>query len=124
MQLLRLLNEHSDAVEADLSRYHGLDYRDRWRFDAEGRRVLTLRMISARVKHLPADSATSHALGGSGWRVGDYLLAHLFQATCGEPHPALPESQIVADPAREKRRLAGVARAHERQRAIDSGEIT
>jgi len=122
--LLRLLREHGDAVESDLSRYHNIDYRDRWRFDPNGRRKLTLRMIAARVRHLPPDSATAIASGGAGWTTGDYLLAHVFQAMSGEPHPALPKTPRVADPVRARRLREARARARERQRAIDAGEIT
>lgn len=111
-------------MESDLSRYHQIDYRDRWRFDAEGIRRLTLRMILVRLRHLPAESATSLALGGSGWTIQDYLLAHLYQATAGEPHPSLPKESAVVDPAREKAIRRAKQRAAERQRAIDAGEIT
>jgi hypothetical protein len=45
-------------------------------------------------------------------------------ATTGEPHPALPKQSPIADPEREKRLHAARARARERQRAIDAGEIT
>jgi len=122
--LLRLIREHPDAVESDLSQYHGLDYRDRWQFGPDGRRLLTLRMIAVRVRYLPLDSACAVASGGSGWRTEHYLAAHLFQATTGKAHPALPKSSPIANPAREKALRAGRARARERQRAIDAGEIT
>lgn len=112
-------------MEADLSHFHRIDYRDRWRFDSNGHRKLTLRMIAVRVKHLPADSATSLALGGSGWSIEHYLLAHLFQVTAGEPHPGLPNQSPIVDPAiRAKARDHAKQRAAERQRAIDAGEIT
>ena len=81
-------------------------------------------MIAVRVKHLPVDSATTVALGGSGWTRGDFLLAHLYQGLTGKPHPGLPTSSPIANPAREKALRAGRARARERQRAIDAGEIT
>ena len=122
--LLRLIREHPDAVESDLSQYHHIDYRDRWRFDPDGRRRLTLRMIAVRVRYLPPDSASATTSGGSGWTVADYLLADLFHATAGHAHPALPTSSPIANPAREKALRAGRARARERQRAIDAGEIT
>ena len=112
-------------MEVDLSRYHnGLDYRDRWRFDSEGRRKLTLRMIAVRVKHLPADSATAIATGGTGWTLTDHLIADVFHATSGNPHPWKPAQAKGSDPAREKAKQAAKARARERQRAIDAGEIT
>jgi hypothetical protein len=111
-------------VEVDLSRYHQIDYRDRWRFDADGARKLTLRMIAVRVKHLPADSATAIATGGTGWTLTDHLLADVFHATGGNPHPWKPKQVKGSDPAREKAKQAARARARERQRAIDAGEIT
>jgi len=110
-------------VESDLSRYHHIDYRDRWRFDA-GVRRLTLRRLFVLVRHLPTDSATSIAAGGPGWLLGDYLLAHVYQATAGEAHPSLPKASAVSDPLRDKRIRQARMRAHERQRAIDAGEIT
>lgn len=122
--MLRLLREHSDAVEADLSRYHQIDYRDRWRFDADGHRRLTLRMILVRVRHLPSDAATTLALGGSGWTQTNHLLADVFHATAGKPHPGLPKAIKGSDPKRDKALRAARARARERQRAIDAGEIT
>lgn len=45
-------------------------------------------------------------------------------AATGEPHPANPKQTPIADPEREKRVRAAKARARERQRAIDAGEIT
>jgi len=42
----------------------------------------------------------------------------------GEQHPSLPKSSPITDPEREKRLRAARIRAHERQRAIDAGEIT
>lgn len=111
-------------VEADLSFYHHIDYRDRWRFDAVGIRKLTLRMIAVRTRHLPADSATAIALGGTGWRLEHYLAAHVFQAMAGEPHPGLPKESVVVNPERIKAIQRGRQRVAERQRAIDAGEIT
>ena len=111
-------------MESDLQVHcGGIDYRDRWRFDSGGRRMLTLRRIGVFLRHLPPDSATVLATGGSGWVVGDYLLAHLWQATTGQPHPALPEEEPVVNPEREKARARAKLRAVERQRAIDAGEI-
>jgi len=81
-------------------------------------------MIWVRIRHLPPDSATALALGGSGWRIEHYLAAHIFHAIAHEPHPALPNTSPIADPEREKRLRAARARARERQRAIDAGEIT
>lgn len=81
-------------------------------------------MIAVRVHYLPADSATAMAEGGPGWLLEHYLAAHVYQATAGEPHPAMPKQSAVSDPLREKRIRQAKARARERQRAIDAGEIT
>ena len=111
-------------MEVDLSRYHQIDYRDRWRFDENGRRKLTLRMIAVRVKHLPADSATAIATGGTGWTLTDHLLADVFHAAGGNPHPWKPKQDKGSDPAHQKAKQAAKGRQRERQRAIDAGEIT
>jgi len=122
--LLRLLREHPDAVESDLSRYHNIDYRDRRRFDPDGRRKLTLQMIAVRVRYLPPDSATARAEGSSGRTDVEVLLMDLYGAMTGEQHPRYPKDSKAVDPEREKHLRAARIRAHERQRAIDAGEIT
>jgi hypothetical protein len=48
----------------------------------------------------------------------------LWHATTGERHPAYPKAIKAVDPAREKALRLAKARARERQRAIDAGEIT
>ena len=121
---MRLLREYPEAVEADLQRYYNIDYSDRWRFDSDGQRKLTLRRISVFIRYLPPDSAIAIATGGSGWLLSDYLLAHIFQATTGQPHPALPKQAKVEDPMKVKQIKSAKKRAEQRQRAIDSGEIT
>lgn len=123
--LLSLLRKHEGAVEADLSRFYGLDYRDRWRRDEHGRRRLTVRMILVRVRHLPPDSAVAVALGQPGWTVADYLIADLFHATGGKRHPSRPTGSTaqIADPVRERKLRSARARARARQRAIARGEL-
>ncbi|MGV8972252.1 MAG: hypothetical protein ACOH10_08005 [Rhodoglobus sp.] len=111
-------------MESDLSQYHHIDYRDRWRFDAEGHRRLTLRMVFVRVRNLPPESQTALAQGGAGWRIEHYLAAHLYTAISGNQHPAYPARSEIADPAREKRRREAIMRKRERERAIASGDIT
>jgi hypothetical protein len=101
----------------------GIDYRDRWRFDSEGRRKLPLRRIGVLVRHLPPQSATALATGGSGWALEHYLLADVYGATAGQAHPGVPKQVKGSDPAREKAKRAALARARERQRAIEAGEI-
>lgn len=46
------------------------------------------------------------------------------QATTVAPHPSLPAPAKAADPLRDQRIQDAKARARERQRAIDAGEIT
>lgn len=129
--LLRLLREHEQAVEADFARFYHLDYRDRWRFDEHGRRLLTLRMIRARVRHLPPDSATGRATGieQHGWTVGDYLLADVFNALTGKKHPARPKASKSASrsvPTRQRAEKLAAARRRKRRREeqLANGEIT
>jgi hypothetical protein len=94
-RLLSLLETWPDEVEADLDRYWGIDYRDRWRFEA-GRRRLTLRQIHARLRlaSLPHDSAILTALNGGKRRFSDAALVgmDLFEISSGRRHPARPMS--------------------------------
>ena len=106
-----------------MSQYHHLDYRDRDRFDAYGRRVLTIRMIADRIKFLPPDSATAIASGGSGWTTTHVLIMDVFHAITGTPHPARPKAEKPVDPEQAKRVAEFNRRVAERQRAIDAGEI-
>lgn len=116
-------------MEADLSRIYGIDYRDRWRFDSEGRRKLTLRMIWARVEYLPRDSAVRTVLNGGRpeWGDAEYLLADVWAATAGaqEPHPARPvPPQEVVNPERTKSVKRAKRLADQRRKDIDAGLIT
>lgn len=103
---------------------NGIDYRDRWRFDADGVRKLTIRRLSVLVRHLPPEAASVIASGGSGWRVSDFLLADVFHANSGTVHPANPRLTALPDPQRERKMSSARVRARERQRLIDAGEIT
>ena len=111
-------------MESDLSRYHHIDYRDRWRFDPDGVRRLTLRMILVRLRHLPDDASTRRATGGHGWTIDNYLLAHLFNATSGEEHPWLPKTVHVVTPERAKAITGARKRRADREQAIAAGLIT
>lgn len=86
-RLLAVLETWPTAVESDLSRFWGIDYRDRWRFDG-GRRLLTLRQIHARISHLPADSALAVMLGRRS--PTELLLMDLYEPMAGRVHPARP----------------------------------
>ena len=111
-------------MESDLSRFHHIDYRDRWRFDADGVRRLTLRMIVVRLRHLPPESATALAEGGDGWTLDNYLSAHNFHATSGQPHPWLPKHQATVSPETAKARADAIARKRQREIDIAEGRIT
>lgn len=120
--LLVLLREHEQAVEADLARYYRIDYRDRWRFDEDGNRKLTLRMIKVRLKYLPPQSALGQVLDlDTGWTVGDYLLADVFHALTKKRHPARPKTRSKpAGKGRSRQRAERLAAAKRRKAARDA----
>jgi hypothetical protein len=91
-------------VEADLDSVYGRDLRDLWRFDAHGRRKLTLRMVYVRIAHgLPATSALAiDANGGRApWTLTDHLLADIWSLDAKQvagrkapkDHPGRPKPQ-------------------------------
>jgi len=110
-------------LEFDLLYYCKIDLLDFWRFDIDGKRKLTARRIGVLIQFLPADSATHLALGSAGWKLSDYLLAHLFQAFTGTAHPALPASQKSNDPIRAMKIEEFKKQVEERKQKIASGEI-
>jgi hypothetical protein len=111
-------------VEADLARYYQLDIRDRWRFDADGKPKLTLRMLYVRIKYLPAESATSRAEGNPGWTREQYLLAHIWGQRAETPHPWYPAAtpEVTAEQTRAKK--DALARKRQREQDIANGVIT
>lgn len=119
-----MLREHGGAVEADLLHHFHIDYMDRWRFDGNGQRRLTLRRLAVLLLHLPPDSSTRRALGLPTWTRADHLIADVFAALVKADHPGRPVVAAPPDPARAEREAAFKARAAERQRQIDAGEIT
>lgn len=126
--LLRLLAEHESAVEADLQRYYGVDYRDRWRGD------LSLRRISNLLRHLPPDSALAHIelAGTPAWNLEHVLLADIWQAVARskKQHPMLVKARQQSerfhrpDPQRMAELASARREAEARRRAIEAGEIT
>jgi hypothetical protein len=117
-------------VEADLARWYHVDYRDRWRFDEQGRRRLTLRRICVLVRHLPAESALAVIArdGQPAWELRDVLLATIWQAAAHsqKPHPLLEraaESRTVS-PARARQLDEARRRARSRRRALDTRDAT
>lgn len=116
-------------MEADLQRFYGIDYRDRWRPDAHGRPLLTLRRLMVLIEHLPAESVLQTTLrqGRPAWRLEHVLLAHVWQAAghSKEPHPWLTRETRRSRGGPDPRKLAAArARAAKRKRAIEAGRIT
>ena len=74
--LHELLNEHGEAIEADLQRTYGVDLRD------VGTPDLTWRRLRVLIQHLPADSALSRSVHGDAveWGASEHLLANIFDA--------------------------------------------
>lgn len=115
--LLALLRQHPHLVESDLSQFHHIDYRDRWRRDQDGVRRLTLRMIYVRVVLLPPTSALSlhFSNGCSVWDLHAHILADLVRAWTGAEYPNRPGGEPEPDPAvtaeRERKRTESRKRA-------------
>lgn len=133
---LALLADKPDLIEADLSRFHHIDYRDRWRRDVDGVRRLTLRMIYVRVIHLPADSALSlhYSDGASAWDLHAHLLADLSARLAGIEYSSRPghgsndadTGTTKQDPEAHTRRIEAAkarARAHNSRSSAVSAAI-
>jgi hypothetical protein len=105
-----------------------LRYSDRWRFDENGHRKLTLREIWVRIQYLPNDSAIviEGNDGAPRWGDMEYLTADLFRGLTGSVHPARPKPRKVspktAQHERNKRRIQ--KQFQQRREAIERGEIT
>lgn len=104
-----MLRDHTDAVEADLQRFYGVDLGDLWR----GR--LSVRRLSVLIAHLPPGSAVWAAENGIpyGWSLTDVLLTDVFAALTGEQHPARP-SAPKASPDAVSDRVARLLAQRER----------
>jgi hypothetical protein len=87
-----LLRDNEDAVEADFHRYYNLDLAELYRGE------LSLRKVSNLIANLPTGSATWSAINDIpyGWTLTDLLIADLFHAFSGEPHPARPNGKKPA----------------------------
>lgn len=75
-----------------MSRF-GIRYSDRWRFDANGQRLLTLREIWVRLQYLPDDAPLVTALndGKRRWSPEGFMLADLIEVISRVPYYARPE---------------------------------
>ena len=114
-RLLAVLETWPTAVESDLARFWNIDYRDRWRFNADGHRLLTLRQIYARVSHLPADSALAVEMGRRS--PTELLLMDIYEPLAGRAHPARPLTpEQVAERNAEAAAKAKALAAYEARR--------
>ena len=114
-RLLAVLEAWPTAVESDLTRFWSADYRDRWRFDADGHRLLTLRQIHARLSHLPADSALAVEMGRRS--PTELLLMDIYEPLAGRAHPARPLTpEQVAERNAEAAAKAKALAAYEARR--------
>jgi hypothetical protein len=122
-RLLAVLAHWPEAVESDLNRFWGLDYRDRWRFDADGSRKLTMRQIHTRITHLPADSALAVEMGRRS--PTELLLMDLYEPLAGRPHPARPLSaQQIAERRAEAEKLAKARSDYENRRSARGDRVS
>lgn len=144
-RLLGLIDRWPDKVESDLDQYWHIDYRDRWRFDPDGCRRLTLRQIYVRLSNLHSDSALNAAVHERP-RLSDAALVGMdvYEVLAGRRHRSRPMSveekrardeQAVADQkAREEhkarmqkrknsRQAVGVANARANARRALQGEV-
>lgn len=116
--LAAVLSKHGEALEFDLLRYCSLDLLDFYRRNGK----LTLRRLGVCFRHLPADSATRHAMG-DGWTTDAYLLANVIDAltianwqrggnkNAARPKPVLRPGDVATKKDREER-IARRARQH------------
>lgn len=112
-------------MEADLQRFYGIDYRDRWRGD------LTLRRIFVLVKHLPPESAVGYVArdGKPHWSLEAILLDTLRMALTGtkerpaKPHPLRPTGPSRRQDSPERRRKLAAARRRARERRARMAEL-
>ncbi|WP_280393232.1 hypothetical protein [Nocardia wallacei] len=119
--LLSIVEHRPVQLECDLRRL-GIRYSDRWRFDGDGQRKLTLREIWVSIQHLDDRAALVLAAndGKPRWGYTEYLLADLFAVFTRQPHPWRPKT--VAQKQVTARRVAAErstrARFAARRRAL------
>lgn len=132
-RLLSVLDMWPGKVESDLDRFWDIDYRDRWRFDGNQHRRLTLRRIFVRFDNLPHDSAVAVALNGGSQPLSDSAKAvmDLYEGLLKVRHPSRPmtKAEIAArqakaeadarEAAKHQKKMAGRA-ARLQAQAIDN----
>lgn len=69
-----------------MQRFYGVDLADLWRGG------LSVRRLAVLIAGLPPESATSAAVAGrpAGWTVEALVVADVFHAVTGKPHPSRP----------------------------------
>ena len=90
-RLLAALDSWPEAVEATLGEL-GVDYRDRWRYDADGRPRLTLRQIHVRLSNASPQCPLGIAQNGGKrpFTGTELLLMDLYEAVARTAHPSRP----------------------------------
>jgi len=106
-----------------LRRVYGVRYSDRWRFDLDGTRKLTLREIWVMLEDLPGDARLVKHFndGRPRWDDDTFLLADLIHVMSGKPHPARPKPKQGVDrretPQRARVRAKRIAEKRRREMA-------
>lgn len=106
--LLRAIREHEDEVEADFARFYpGIDYRDRYRRNQQGRPRLSVRRLLLLVDRLPPESwfasemAERYPLSRE-----QAALYDVYAALAGEKHPYPTALKQQRDRARKAELIA------------------
>ena len=113
--LLPLIRRFEDQVEADLQRFHGVDYRDRF-LPGGGRSRLTVRRLLLLVDLLPAESAFHSAREDRApWSITGSAVMDVWEALAGKRHPGRlsPSERRQAAIDRVERERLRVARRRE-----------
>jgi hypothetical protein len=126
-RLLRLLRDHSDAVEAAL--LPTVDLLDHWRYQPGDPRYLTLRRIAVLVRWLPPGNPIDRAVSGRYWTPEMQLADDLRRDVRGaagdkdpKPHPMSPHSHMKGRPVSpERQKKLNQAKARARRRRRDLG---
>lgn len=128
-------------MEADLTRWYGVDLRDRYRYERviDGRGVehiarrLSTRRIYVLVRHLPPESALASAERGRPmWTTTDHLIADLMLVTQAlqvgrkaKDHPGRPKATKPAGgPDRPRKMMDAERRARAEQAKRNRREVT
>lgn len=87
-----------------MKRFYGVDLGDLWRGG------LTLRQLRVFIDYMPQGAAVWAHLNDIpfGWSLTDLLIADLFQAMTGEPHPARPTGREKANEQRVREKHAAL----------------